>query len=49
LFTVTFSGGVAEIPRFATDELLSKTADEALYEAKNGGRDKIILAGPKGT
>ena len=44
-FTVTFSGGVAEFSRFTTGESLSNTADAALYEAKNGGRNQIVLAG----
>lgn len=44
--SVTVSGGVATCPRDATDlDGLLARADEALYEAKNGGRDRIARAG----
>jgi diguanylate cyclase (GGDEF)-like protein len=44
--SVTVSGGVATCPRDATDlEGLIGRADEALYEAKDGGRDRIARAG----
>jgi len=44
-FYVTFSCGVATFPAIATPELLTTTADDALYAAKNQGRDRVILAG----
>ncbi len=45
--TVTLSGGVATAtdPMETGDELL-KRADEALYRAKRGGRDQVLVAGP---
>ncbi|MHB9114450.1 MAG: GGDEF domain-containing protein [Thermoleophilia bacterium] len=44
--SVTVSGGVATCPRDATDlDGLMARADEALYEAKNAGRDRIVRAG----
>ena len=41
---ITISVGVATCPRDATSlEGLIQLADEALYEAKRGGRDKVVL------
>ncbi len=44
---VTFSAGVAaatEAEAFEGDKLVAR-ADEALYRAKRGGRDRVELAG----
>ncbi len=45
-FAIRLSGGVA-VGRFATDALSDTTerADRALYQAKRGGRDRVVLAG----
>ncbi|HHU51131.1 MAG TPA: sensor domain-containing diguanylate cyclase [Firmicutes bacterium] len=43
-FSITISGGIASIPKHAktTEEVLQK-ADEALYRAKESGRNRIIV------
>jgi diguanylate cyclase (GGDEF)-like protein len=44
-FEVTFSAGVSEFPRNGLDlQGLYRTADEALYAAKEGGRARIFAA-----
>lgn len=46
LFGVSISQGLAEFPRHgATREEIISAADEALYAAKNGGRNCIRIAG----
>ncbi len=40
--TVTCSFGVAELLSEDTEKTLFKRADQALYEAKNGGRDRVV-------
>lgn len=44
-FKVTISGGVAEFDKehLRTGMLLIKSADEALYVAKHGGRNRIVV------
>lgn len=41
---VTISLGIAELRAGDTPESLMKRADDALYEAKNTGRDRVVLA-----
>ncbi|GAB3251573.1 GGDEF domain-containing response regulator [Chitinimonas naiadis] len=41
-FNTTFSSGVANFPRISSGEALIKDADEALYEAKRAGRDRVV-------
>lgn len=45
-FSVTFSCGVAEISVFNDEVQLGEAADKALYQAKNAGRNCVILAQP---
>jgi diguanylate cyclase (GGDEF)-like protein len=45
LGAVTISGGVATLPEDATTDVeLIRAADQALYQAKNSGRNRIIAA-----
>jgi diguanylate cyclase (GGDEF)-like protein len=41
---VTFSAGVAAAARFESPEDVLRRADQALYEAKAGGRNRVCLA-----
>jgi PleD family two-component response regulator len=46
-FTVTFSAGIAGHPDDADDlQGLFAAADRALYQAKDAGRDRVLVAGP---
>ena len=42
-FSVTFSCGIAAYPDFLTANELNEAADQALYEAKNQGRNRLIV------
>lgn len=44
-FNTTFSGGVSQFPTITSGEALIKSADEALYEAKRGGRNRVLMRG----
>ncbi len=40
---ISFSAGIAEYSQGDTEESLLKKADDALYEAKNSGRDRCVV------
>ena len=41
-FSVTFSAGISSYPTHGTAEEINQSADEALYEAKQQGRNRIV-------
>ena len=41
---ITFSGGVADVFAYASHREALKAANDALYDAKNGGRNRIVCA-----
>lgn len=43
-FRCSFSGGIAGFPDFIEREELVMRADEALYRAKRGGRNQLVIA-----
>ena len=45
LGTVTFSAGIAQLLPGENDGEMLRRADEALYNAKNGGRNRVIIHG----
>lgn len=46
---ITFSGGIADVFAHKNPRDALKAADEALYEAKSGGRNQIVLSSPVNT
>jgi len=44
-FTISFSVGLASYPNFPSPSTLLEAADEALYQAKNSGRNRTVSRG----
>ena len=45
---ITFSAGIADVFAYENPGEALRAADAALYAAKNGGRDRVVLAEPPG-
>lgn len=43
-FSCSFSAGIAGFPAFAQADLIRESADQALYRAKNSGRNQVQVA-----
>jgi len=43
-FSCTFSAGIAAFPHYTTLEKLREASDQALYRAKNEGRNRVVVA-----
>ena len=43
-FSCTFSAGIASFGKFWTLEHIREAADQALYKAKQGGRNRVVVA-----
>jgi diguanylate cyclase len=46
---ITFSGGIADAMAYPNRAAALKAADRALYDAKQAGRNCIVIAGQDGT
>jgi diguanylate cyclase (GGDEF)-like protein len=44
--SLTFSCGISTFPKYQSPETLNDSADQALYMAKAGQRNRIIIASP---
>ena len=42
-FAVTFSAGISSFPAYESADEINRAADDALYQAKNQGRNCIVL------